>query len=88
MKTKWNEMPVKDKILFLIQMILLAIIIVLYVLKFGGIVEHINSIVLPLIGINISISAFQEWNEDRDVASIHSILAVLAFIITMAIWFK
>ena len=41
---------------------------------------------LPLVGIYLTISAFQEWNKDRDSASIYVILAIFALIITLAIW--
>ena len=86
MKTKWNEMTVIDRIMFVSQMIILTIVLILGIFQFGGIVENTRSIVVPLFGIYLSISAFQVWNKDRDSASIYIILDIVAFIITLAIW--
>lgn len=86
MKTKWNEMTVIDRIMFISQMIILTIVLILGIFQFGGIVENTRSIVVPLFGIYLSISAFQVWNKDRNSASIYIILGIVAFIITLGIW--
>ena len=86
MKAKWNEMTVMERIMFVSQMIILAIVLMLGLFQFGGIVENTRSILVPLVGIDLSISAFQVWNEDRDSASIYIILAIIAFVIALAIW--
>lgn len=86
MRTKWKEMTVKDKALFATKMIVLLYLIILEIFQFSGKVENSKSIMLPLVGIYLTISAFQEWNKDRDSASIYVILAIFALIITLAIW--
>lgn len=87
MKAKWNEMTVMERIMFVSQMIILAIVLILGLFQFLGIVENTRSILVPLVGIGLSISAFQVWNRDRDSASIYIILGIIAFIITLSIWF-
>ena len=86
MRTKWKEMTVKDKALFAIKIIILLCLIILEIFQFSGKVKNSRSIMLPLAGIYLIISAFQEWNKDRDSASIYVILAIFALIITLAIW--
>lgn len=88
MKTKWNEMTVMERIMFVSQMIILVIVLILGLFQFLGIVENTRSILVPLVGIDLSISAFQVWNRDRDSASIYIILGIIAFIITLSIWFE
>lgn len=44
--------------------------------------------VIPLLGVYMCISAFQEWKEDRDSASLHILLAILSFIVTFIVWFS
>ena len=88
MKAKWNEMTVMERIMFVSQMIILVIVLILGLFQFWGIVENTRSIVVPLVGIDLSISAFQVWNRDRDSASIYIILGIIAFIITLSIWFE
>lgn len=86
MRTKWKEMTVKDKALFATKMIILLCFFILGCFQFMGRVENTRSIMVPLVGIYLTISAFQEWNKDRDSASIYFILAIFAVIITLAIW--
>lgn len=88
MKAKWNEMTVMERIMFVSQMIILVIVLILGLFQFLGIVENTRSILVPLVGIDLSISAFQVWNRDRDSASIYIILGIIAFIITLSIWFE
>lgn len=86
MKTKWNEIAVIDRIMFVSQMIILTIVLILGIFQFLGIVENTRSIVVPLFGIYLLTSAFQVWNKDRNSASIYIILGIVAFIITLGIW--
>lgn len=86
MRTKWKEMTVKDKALFATKMIILLCFFILGCFQFIGRVENSRSIMLPLVGIYLTISAFQEWNKDRDSASIYVIMSIFALIITLAVW--
>ena len=86
MRTKWKEMTVKDKALFATKMIILLCFFILGCFQFIGRVENSRSILLPLVGIYLTISTFQEWNKDRDSASIYVIMSIFALIITLAVW--
>ena len=86
MRTKWKEMTVKDKALFATKMIILLCFFILGCFQFMGRVENTRSIMVPLVGIYLTISAFQEWNKDRDSASIYVIMSIFSLIITLAVW--
>ena len=86
MTVKWNEMKVRDKILFVIKIIVLLCFFILGLFQFWGKVENTRSTIVPLAGIYLIISAFQNWNKDRDSASIYVIMAIIAMIIALSIW--
>ena len=84
MKAKWYGMTGKDKIMSLIRMIILLCYILLGIFQFAG--KNTRSIQVPLIGIYLIISAIQDWNKNRDSASIYVVLSIFVWIITLAIW--
>lgn len=86
MREKWYGMTSKDKIMSLTRMIIIICYIVFGGLQFTGKVENTRNIQVPLFAIYLIISAIQKWNKDRDSASIYIVLAIVAVVITLAIW--
>ena len=86
MTVKWNEMKVRDKILAVTKVIILLCFFILGLFHFWGKIENTRSTIVPLAGIYLIILAFQNWNKDRDSASIYVIMAIIAMIISLSIW--
>ena len=62
--------------------------IVLRVLQVRGVIDSTNRYVIPLLGLYWGISAYQEWQDDRDSASLKIIFAVFLFITTVIVWLR
>lgn len=88
MRTKWNEMSVVEKVMTVIKIVLSVIVIVLVYLQNSGAIYGAINYALPLLGFYMFISIFQEWEENRDLASLHILLAILIFIVTFVVWFS
>lgn len=75
------------KVMLIIQKLLAVIIIVLVILHISRAINDAINYAVPLLIIDKCISAFLEWNKDRDLASLDIILAIFIFVVTFAIWF-
>ena len=75
-----------EKIVTWIKNIMLITAIVLRFLQFRGVIDSTNRYVIPLLGLYWGISAYQEWQDDRDSASLKIIFAVFLFITTVIVW--
>lgn len=87
MKTRWNEKTSMEKVMRMIRTLLLVVVIVLIIFRFFGVVNSGIKYAVPLLGIEKCISAFQQWKEDRDLASLDILLAIITFTVTFIIWF-
>ena len=75
-----------EKIITWIKNTILITAIVLRFLQFQGVIDSTNRYVIPLLGLYWGISAYQEWQDDRDSASLKIIFAVFLFITTVIVW--
>lgn len=75
-----------EKIITWIKNTILITAIVLRFLQFRGVIDSTNRYVIPLLGLYWGISAYQEWQDDRDSASLKIIFAVFLFITTVIVW--
>ena len=75
-----------EKIITWIKNTILITAIVLRFLQFRGVLDSTNRYVIPLLGLYWGISAYQEWQDDRDSASLKIIFAVFLFITTVIVW--
>ena len=77
-----------EKIIIWIKNTILITAIVLRFLQFRGVIDSTNRYVIPLLGLYWGISAYQEWQDDRDSASLKIIFAVFLFITTVIVWLR
>ena len=75
-----------EKIVTWVKNTMLITAIVLRFLQFRGVIDSTNRYVIPLLGLYWGISAYQEWQDDRDSASLKIIFAVFLFISTVIVW--
>ena len=75
-----------EKIITWIKNTILITAIVLRFLQFREVINSTNRYVIPLLGLYWVISAYQEWKDDRDSASLKIIFAVFLFITTVIVW--
>lgn len=88
MKKRWCEKIQIEKILTILNILLPVAVIALLLLQFLGVINYTYGYILPLVGAHRCILAFQEWNEDRDAASLNILLSILIFAVTFVIWFE
>ena len=77
-----------EKIITWIKNTILITAIVLRFLQFREVIDSTNRYVIPLLGLYWGISAYQEWQDDRDSASLKIIFAVFLFITTVIVWLR
>ena len=77
-----------EKIITWIKNTILITAIVLRFLQFREVINSTNRYVIPLLGLYWGISAYQEWQDDRDSASLKIIFAVFLFISTVIVWLR
>lgn len=75
-----------EKIITWVKNTILITAIVLRFLQFREVIDSTNRYVIPLLGLYWGISAYQEWQDDRDSASLKIIFAVFLFITTVIVW--
>ena len=75
-----------EKIITWVKNTILITAIVLRFLQFREVIDSTNRYVIPLLGLYWGISAYQEWKDDRDSASLKIIFAVFLFITTVIVW--
>lgn len=75
-----------EKIITWVKNTILITAIVLRFLQFREVINSTNRYVIPLLGLYWVISAYQEWQDDRDSASLKIIFAVFLFITTVIVW--
>ena len=77
-----------EKIITWVKNTILITAIVLRFLQFREVINSTNRYVIPLLGLYWVISAYQEWQDDRDSASLKIIFAVFLFISTVIVWLR
>ena len=77
-----------EKIVTWIKNTMLITAIVLRFLQFRGVIDSTSRYVIPLLGLYWGGSAYQEWQDDRDSASLKIIFAVFLFISTVIVWLR
>ena len=75
-----------EKIITWVKNTIMITAIVLRFLQFREVIDSTNRYVIPLLGLYWGISAYQEWQDDRDSASLKIIFAVFLFITTVIVW--
>lgn len=75
-----------EKIITWVKNTILITAIVLRFLQFREVINSTNRYVIPLLGLYWGISAYQEWQDNRDSASLKIIFAVFLFISTVIVW--
>lgn len=75
-----------EKILSIVGNLLLGVVFVLCFLHYSGKINDGLYYAAPLLGVYTCIRAVQDWNKDRDSASLFIILAIIIFMVTFAIW--
>ena len=86
-KRSLNEMTYMEKVMRRIKNLLSVIIGVLGIFQIFRIVNYTIDYIVPLLGVYKCIEAYEKWDEDRDLASIDILLAILIFAVTFIIWF-
>ena len=75
-----------EKILSIVGNLLRGVVFVLVFLHYSGKINDGLYYAVPLLGLYTCIWAVQDWNKDRDSASLAIILAIFIFMVTFAIW--
>ena len=81
-----DKQPDLNKILSTIGNMLSVSVIVLILLDYIRVINNGLNYALPLVGIRLCIRIYQSWNEDRDTASLYTILVILMLMVLPALW--
>ena len=82
MKEKWNQMPLRDRIINVLIIVLSSVVIILAALQLLGIWKDVINVYEPLIGVVLLLQAVLFWNSNRRIAVIQ--LCAAAFVLICA----
>ena len=85
MRTRWNNMTTRDRIINVFIIILSLAVIALAALQLLGIWEESINVYEPLIGVVLLLQAMYRWKNNRTVAIISLCAAGFVFVCAFVI---
>ena len=87
MKSKWKDVPMTQKIVTILSILISLSVVVLAVLQMFEIWNQAINICVPLMGITMLCQAYIQWNTNRKVAYFSIGTAVFVFICAIGVFF-
>lgn len=87
MKSKWEDVPMSQKIVTILTILVSLSVVVLAVLQMFDIWNQAINICVPLMGITMLCQAYIQWNTNRKVAYFSIGTAVFVFICAIVVFF-
>lgn len=87
MRNKLRQMNTREKIIFLLQVVVSVVILIFALLTVLGYIEYGLSVTVPLLGVLQIILGAREWKQSRTMAIISFAVAVFLFACSAAVWF-
>ena len=87
MKSKWKDVPMSQKIVTILSILISLSVVVLAVLQMFDIWNQAINICVPLMGITMLCQAYIQWNANRKVAYFSIGTAVFVFICAIGVFF-
>ena len=87
MKTKWNERTVAERLLIVSRIVIFLVVIVLAALQLSKVWDGAIRYAMPLVGVNLLVTAIQEWKQNRVSSIVGFVCAVFIFVCTIVVFF-
>ena len=87
MKSKWKDVPLMQKIVTIISIVVSLSVVVLGILQIFEIWMYAINLCVPLMGVVNLCQAYVQWNTSRKVAYFSIGTAVFVFICAVAVFF-
>jgi hypothetical protein len=87
MKSKWKDVPMSQKIVTILSILISLSVVVLAVLQMFDIWNQAINICVPLMGITMLCQAYIQWNTNRKAAYFSIGTAVFVFICAIGVFF-
>ena len=87
MKSKWKDVPLMQKIVTIISIVVSLSVVVLGILQIFEIWMYAINLCVPLMGVVNLCQAYVQWNTSRKVAYFSIGTAVFIFICAVAVFF-
>ena len=87
MKSKWKDVPLMQKIVTIISIVVSLSVVVLGILQIFEIWIYAINLCIPLMGVVNLCQAYMQWNTSRKVAYFSIGTAVFIFICALVVFF-
>ena len=87
MKSKWKDVPLMQKIVTIISIVVSLSVVVLGILQIFEIWIYAINLCIPLMGVVNLCQAYVQWNTSRKVAYFSIGTAVFIFICALVVFF-
>ena len=87
MKSKWKDVPLIQKIVTIISIVVSLSVVVLGILQIFEIWMYAINLCIPLMGVVNLCQAYVQWNTSRKVAYFSIGTAVFIFICALVVFF-
>jgi len=87
MKSKWKDVPLMQKIVTIISIVVSLSVVVLGILQIFEIWMYAINLCIPLMGVVNLCQAYVQWNTSRKVAYFSIGTAVFIFICALVVFF-
>ena len=87
MKTKWNERSLFDRTMIVFRIVISVVVIVLAALQISKVWDGAISYAMPLVGVNLLVTAIQEWKQNRISSIVGFVCAVFIFVCAIVVLF-
>lgn len=87
MKSKWKDLPVIQKIVTVLSIVVALSVIILAVLQIFNIWAQAINICIPLMGVNLLCQTYVQWNTSRKSAYVSLCCAAIVFACAIGVFF-
>ncbi len=87
MKTKWKDIPLLDKVVTVISLVVSSSVLALGILQIFNILDKAINVAVPLMGITMLCQAYTFWNRSRKLAYFSIGAAVFIFLCAIGVFF-
>ncbi len=86
MKTEWKDQPLHYKVVSISGIMVSVAIIVLAILQLFDLWHDAGYVYVPLMGINLLLQAYIQWNPNRKIAIFNLCAAILVLICAVVVY--
>ena len=87
MKTKWKDIPLLDKIVTVISLVVSSSVLALGILQIFNVWDKAINVAVPMMGITMLCQAYTFWNKSRKLAYFSIGAAVFIFLCAIGVFF-